>query len=124
MSLSSSVSSVRMRIFAAALSLIVAIMYFVIAFGWVPDGFESPPVPVMFLAGLAYLIGGVLIMQVGERFLRLGLLLNLLVLIIFAVSALSGRSTVDELTILGKVAQVGLAVALFWLVAKTKALAR
>jgi hypothetical protein len=113
-----------MRIFAAALSLIVAIMYFVIAFGWVPDEFESPPVPVMFLAGLAYLIGGVLIMQVGERFLRLGLLLNLLVLIIFAVSALSGRSTVDELTILGKVAQVGLAVALFWLVAKTKALAR
>lgn len=46
------------RIAATGLSLVTAFTYFVIALGFVPADFLSPPTPVMFVAGLAYLIGG------------------------------------------------------------------
>lgn len=101
-----------MRPAAMVLSLVASVVYFVIAFGFVPDGFESPPAPVMFVAGAAYLVGGILIMRVGRRLLRVGLILNLVVLALFVLSAMSGNATVDALGLVGKAGQVGLAVVL------------
>jgi hypothetical protein len=104
------------RIAATALSLVTAVSYFVIALGFVPADYLSPPAPVMFVAGLAYLIGGVLILRVGRRLLTLGAVLNALVIIAFIATALTDNATVDLLTIMGKVPQIGLEFLLLWLV--------
>lgn len=116
MSLSGVSQRSTLRPVATGLAVIAAIVYVVIALGFVPDGFESPPAPVMFVAGLAYLAGGVLILRAGRRLLLIGLILNLLVLVIFGGSVLAGRATVDALSVTGKIAQVGLEVVLFMLV--------
>ncbi len=103
------------RLAATVLSLLAALGYFLIALGLVPAGFQSPPAPVMFVAGLAYLIGGALILRVGRRLLALGAALNLLVMIAFMMAALTGNATVDLLSIVGKIAQLGLGLLLIWL---------
>jgi hypothetical protein len=105
-----------MRLVATGLSLITSIIYFIIAFGLVPAGFESPPAQVMFVAGLAYLIGGALITRASERLLLVGAVLNLLVLTIFVISAISGKSTMDAISLTGKTAQVGLELVLLGLI--------
>ena len=60
------------RLAAGGFSLVTSVTYFIIAFGFVPEGFKSPPMPVMLVAALAYLVGGTLVMRVRRRLLRLG----------------------------------------------------
>lgn len=110
--------SFQMRPVATGLSLITAVTYFIIAFGLVPEGFKSPPGPVMFAAGLAYLVGGVLILQVKKRLLRLGVVLNALVLFAFVMAVITGNATVDALGLTGKAAQVGLEMTLMSILMK------
>ena len=66
---------------AFALALLAAAVYFVVASPAVPPDYKSPPTPVLVVAGLAYLVGGVLILQADRRLLVLGALLNPLVLL-------------------------------------------
>ena len=101
---------------ATALATLVAIVYLAIGFGLVPENFESPPAPVMVVAGLAYLIGGGLILVADRRLMLAGAAANALVLVLFVVSALRGNATIDSLTLSGKVAQVVLGVLLVWFV--------
>lgn len=101
---------------ATALAILVAIVYLAIGFGLVPENFKSPPAPVMVVAGLAYLIGGGLILVANRRLMLAGAAANALVLVLFLVSALMGNATIDPLTLSGKVAQVVLGVLLVWFV--------
>lgn len=99
---------------AALLSVAAGVVYLAIGSGFVAESFESPPAPVMLVAGLAYVVGGSLIPFVSRRLLLLGFAGNVLVIALFFVSAVRGTATVDELSVVGKVAQVGLGLALGW----------
>lgn len=104
------------RVAATVFSLLAALVHFLIALGFVPADFQSPPALVMFVAGFSYLIGGLLILRVGRRLLVLGAAVNLLVMIAFIIAALAGNATVEPLGIIGKLAQVSLGLLLLWLV--------
>src|SRR5918997_4268279 len=99
-----------------ALSFIAASVYFVIASPARPADYKSPPVPVLIIAGLAYLIGGMLILLGDRRLLIFGAIVNVLVMVAFTVAARMGRATVDGLSVTSKVAQVMLEVLLLWLI--------
>ena len=101
---------------ALALSLIAASVYFIIASPARPAGYKSPPTPVLIVAGLAYLIGGLLILLGDRRLLIFGAIVNLLVMAAFAVAARIGHATVDRLSLTSKVAQVVLELLLLWLI--------
>ena len=119
MLISPSPSSFGIRRIAFVLSLITALIYFIIAFGFVPKDFESPPAPVMFIAALAYLIGGLLILRAGRRLLQIGAVINVLVVLIFGISVVAGHSTIDALSMISKFAQIGLEVTLLLLVQRS-----
>ncbi len=70
----------------------------------------------LIVAGLAYLIGGALILLGDRRLLIFGAIVNPLVLAAFAVAARMGHATVDRLSVTSKVAQVVLEVLLLWLI--------
>ena len=99
-----------------ALSLIAASVYFIIASPARPADYKSPPTPVLVVAGLAYLIGGMLILLDDRRLLIFGAIVNVLVMAAFAVAARMGHATVDRLSLTSKVAQVMLEVLLLWLI--------
>ncbi len=99
-----------------ALSLIAAGVYFIIASPARPADYKSPPIPVLIVAGLAYLIGGMLILLGDRRLLIFGAIVNVLVMAAFAVAARMGHATVDRLSLTSKVAQVMLEVLLLWLI--------
>ena len=101
---------------ATALAILVAMVYLAIGLGMVPEGFKSPPAPVMVLAGLAYLVGGGLILFADRRLMLVGAVANVLVLLLFVLSALLGNATIDLLSLTGKLAQVVLGVLLVWFV--------
>ena len=101
---------------AGALSLVAAVVYFAIASPAMPAGYKAPPTPVLVVAGLAYLVGGGLILLGDRRLLVLGAVLNPLVLLAYTVAAIKGHAAVDGLSLTSKAAQVGLEVALLWLV--------
>ena len=101
---------------AGALSLVAAAVYLVIASPARPAGYKAPPAPVLAVAALAYLVGGGLILLGDRRLLILGAVLNPLVLLAYAAAAIKGHATVDGLSLTGKAAQIGLEVALLWLV--------
>jgi hypothetical protein len=99
-----------------ALSLIAASVYFIIASPASPTDYKSPPLPVLIVAGLAYLIGGMLILLGDRRLLIFGAIVNVLVMAAFAVAARMGHATVDRLSLTSKAAQVLLEVLLLWLI--------
>ena len=101
---------------ASALALVAAIVYLVIASPARPADYKSPPTPVLVVAALAYLVGGGLILLGDRRLLVLGAVLNPLVLLAYTVAAIKGHATVDGLSLTSKAAQVGLEVALLWLI--------
>ena len=101
---------------AAGLALVAAAIYFVIASPAVPADYQAPPTPVLVVAGLAYLVGGVLILQADRRLLILGAILNPLVLVAYTAAAIKGHAAVDGLSLTGKTAQVALEVMLLWLI--------
>lgn len=101
---------------AMIFSLVTAVAYFIMAFGFVPEDYKAPPAPLLFVAGLAYLVGGLLILRVGRRLMRIGAVLNLLVLLIFSISLVTGNVTIDALSVSSKVGQLGLEVMLIWIV--------
>ena len=101
---------------AFALALVAAAVYFVIASPAMPADYKSPPTPVLVAAGLAYLVGGVLILQADRRLLVLGAILNPLVLVAYTAAAIKGHAAVDGLSLSSKAAQIGLEVALLWLI--------
>ncbi len=101
---------------AVSLSLVAAVVYLVLASPAVPKGYKAPPKPVLVVAGLAYLIGAGLIGLDNRRLLILGAVLNPLVLLAYTVAAIKGHAAVDRLSITSKAAQVGLEVALLWLI--------
>ena len=101
---------------ATALAILVAIVYFAIGLGMVPENFKSPPAPVMVVAGFAYLIGGGLILVANRALMLAGAVANALVLLLFVVSAFMGNATIDPLSLSGKTAQVVLGALLVWFV--------
>ena len=101
---------------AGALSLVAALVYLVIASPARPAGYKSPPPPVLVVAALAYLVGGGLILLGDRRLLIFGAVLNPLVLLAYTVAAIKGHATVDGLSLTSKAAQIGLEVALLWLI--------
>lgn len=101
---------------ATALAIVVAMVYLAIGLGMVAEDFKSPPAPVMLLAGLGYLVGGGLILLADRRLLLAGAVVNVLILLLFVLSALLGNATLDLLSLSGKAAQVVLGVLLLWFV--------
>ena len=101
---------------AGALSLVAAVVYLVIASPARPADYKAPPTPVLVVAALAYLVGAGFIRLDDRRLLILGAVLNPLVLLAYTVAAIKGHATVDGLSLTSKAAQVGLEVALLWLV--------
>ncbi len=101
---------------AGALSLVAALVYLVIASPAMPADYKAPPTPVLVVAALAYLVGGGLILLGDRRLLILGAVLNPLVLLAYTVAAIKGHAAVDGLSLTSKAAQIGLEVALLWLV--------
>ena len=101
---------------AVALSLVAAVVYLVIATPAVAEGYKAPPTPVLVVAALAYLVGAGLIRLDDRRLLILGAVLNPLVLLGYTVAAIKGHAAVDGLALTSKAAQIGLEVALLWLI--------
>ena len=99
-----------------ALSLIAASVYFIIASPARPADYKSPPIPVLIIAGLAYLIGGMLILLGDRRLLIFGAIVNVVVMTAYAAAARTGHATVDGLSLTSKAAQIGLEVLLLWLI--------
>lgn len=100
---------------AAALALAAAAIYLVIAAGWAPDGLQTPPRPIMLVAGIAYLTGGMLIPRRDRRLLTLGAVANALVIVAFFVSLALGRSDLAFLSLASKLIQAVLEGLLLWL---------
>lgn len=101
-----------------ALSIVTAIAYFIIASPARPPNYQSPPKPVMLVAGAAYLVGGALILLNDPRLLVAGAIVNLLVMAAFIVAAALDRATTDKLSLIGKASQVGLEIVLIWLIVR------
>ena len=103
---------------AAALSLVAAGVYLVIASPAVPSDYKAPPRPVRIVAGAAYLVGGALILLADRRLLILGAVLNPLVMAAYVGAAIKGHAAVDRLSLTGKAAQLALEVLLLWFVVR------
>jgi hypothetical protein len=103
---------------AAGFSLVAAAVYLAIASPAVPADYKAPPRPVRIAAGVAYLVGGALILVADRRLLTLGAVLNPLVMAAYLAAAIKGHAAVDGLSLTGKAAQVALEVLLLWLVAR------
>lgn len=103
-----------------ALAVVVALGYLAIGFGFVPEDFESPPAPVMIIAGLAYFVGGLLILLADRRLMLVGAIANTLVLLLFVAAALRGNSTVDLFSVSEKIVQLALGLLLVWCVSQTR----
>ena len=101
---------------AVGLALVAAVVYLVLASPAMPADYKAPPTPVLVVAALAYLVGGGLILLGDRRLLVLGAVLNPLVLLAYTVAAIKGHATVDGLSLTSKAAQIGLEVALLWLI--------
>ena len=102
--------------FAAALALVAAVIYLVLASPARPADYESPPPPVLVVGALAYIVGGGLVLLGDRRLLIVGAAVNPLVLLAYTAAAITGHATVDGLSLTSKAAQVGLEAALLWLV--------
>jgi len=108
-------SSIRLLLVLATLAaLATGIVYLVIALGLVAEDFQSPPRPVMLLAGVVYIVGAGLVHIVDRRLLLLGAAANGVVLALFVLSAVRGSATLDAVSLGGKAAQVTLSVLLVW----------
>lgn len=70
---------------ATTLAVLVAMVYLAIGLGLVPEGFKSPPAPVMVLAGLAYVVGGGLILRANRLLMLAGAVVNALVVLLDAI---------------------------------------
>lgn len=103
---------------AVLLSVVAAVVYLIIASPAVPESYKAPPTPVLVVAGLAYLVGAALIGLDDRRLLILGAVLNPLVLLAYTIAAVKGHAAVDGLSLTSKAAQIGLEVALLWLILK------
>jgi len=115
---SRTITSEPVLLVAMVLAVIAGVVYLAIATGFVPDDFKSPPRPVMFAAGMSYIAGGVSIPFAGRRLLLVGAVVNVLVIVLFALSAVRGTGTVDAVSVGGKLAQIALGVLLFWTVVR------
>ncbi len=102
----------RILLLASVMAVAAAAVYLAIGLGLVAEDFESPPAPVMLVAGAVYLAGSVALHRVSPRLLLLGALANAAVLALFLLSAAMGRATVDALSLGGKAAQVMLSLLL------------
>ena len=106
---------------AVALALVASLVYIVIASPAVPTGYKAPPTPVLVVAGLAYFVGAGLIRLDDRRMLLLGAAVNPLVLLAYTIAAIKGHAAIDGLSLTGKAAQIGLEVALVWLILRPAA---
>jgi hypothetical protein len=103
----------------AALAWVAAIVYVLIALDLVDVA--APPRPVMVLAAVAYLAGWVL-MRRRERWLwRAGAIANVLVMVGFVISLAAGNAEIEPMSVISKIAQVGLEVVLVVLVWRSPA---
>ncbi|HMM42248.1 MAG TPA: hypothetical protein PKA95_10130 [Thermomicrobiales bacterium] len=93
---------------ATALAWVTGVVYLLIGAGLAPDDLESPPRGVMLVAAAAYFVGGWLIQRLDPRLLRAGAVANALVIFVYVVSLMLGRSDVDAFAVVSKVAQIGL----------------
>ncbi|MDO9446194.1 MAG: hypothetical protein Q7K37_12855, partial [Dehalococcoidia bacterium] len=96
----------------SVMAVVAGLVYLAIAAGMVADNFESPPRPLMGIAGAIYLGGAGAMHFVNRRLLLVGAVLNTVVLVLFLLSAARGNATVDAFSLAGKAAQVALGVAL------------
>lgn len=96
----------------SAMAVVAGLVYLAIAGGMVADDFQSPPRPLMAIAGAIYLGGAGVMHFVNRRLLLVGAVLNGVVLVLFLLSAARDNATVDALSLAGKAAQVALGVAL------------
>jgi hypothetical protein len=105
----------RARIWSSVFAVVAAVAYFIVAAGLAPGDPTAPPAGVMLLAGLAYLVGAGLI-QLNRRWLLVtGAILNPLVIVAFFVSFLLGNAEIEVVSLVSKLAQVGLQVTLLML---------
>lgn len=102
----------RLLLLASAMAIAAGAVYLTIGLGLVAEDFESPPAPVMLVAGAVYLLGSVALHRVSPRLLLVGALANAGVLALFLLSAAMGRATVDALSLGGKAAQALLSLVL------------
>ena len=106
---------------AVGLAGFTALIYFVIAGGIGPGNVTSPPAPIMFVAGVSYLVGGGLILLRRRSLLIFGAFINPLVIIAFVASFFLDRSELEFLSIASKIGQAGLELVLLMLIARTPA---
>jgi hypothetical protein len=107
-------STKLLLILATLAALATGLVYFIIALGLVAENFQSPPRPVMLLAGVIYVVGAGLMHVVDRRLLLLGAAANGVVLVLFMLSVARESATVDALSLGGKAAQVSLSLLLGW----------
>lgn len=98
----------RLALLGTLLAIVAAVVYLLIGLELAPDSLETPPQPVMLIAAASYLVGGALILRLNERLLMLGAGLNLLVIVVFAISLALGRSDIEVFGVVSKLAQIGL----------------
>jgi hypothetical protein len=96
-------SSTKLLLILAMLAaLTTGLVYFTIALGLVAENFQSPPRPVMLLAGVVYVTGAGLIHAVDRRLLLLGAAANGVVVVLFMLSAARESATMMRLALAGK----------------------
>ncbi len=101
-----------------ALAWLTGGVYLLIGAGLAPDDLESPPQGVMLVAAVAYFVGGWLIRRLDRRLLLAGAIANALVMFVYVVSLMTGRSDIEAFAVISKVAQIGLEAALIALLAR------
>lgn len=106
----------RVLLVGSLMAAIAGVVYLAIALGMTPEDFESPPRPLMFVAGAIYIAGAGVMHLVGRRLLVAGAVANAIVIALFLLSAARGNATVDALSLSGKAAQVALEAILLWAV--------
>ncbi|MDP2328806.1 MAG: hypothetical protein Q8M79_12060, partial [Dehalococcoidia bacterium] len=79
----------------SAMAVVAGLVYLAIAAGMVADDFQSPPRPLMAIAGAIYLGGAGVLHFVSRRLLLVGAVLNGVVLVLFLLSAARDNATVD-----------------------------
>jgi len=95
-----------------ALAWLTGVIYLIIGTGMAPDDLDSPPQAVMLVAGLAYIVGGWLIRRLNRRLVRAGAVVNALVMVVYMVLLLAGRSDLEIYAAVSKLAQIGLEIVL------------
>lgn len=101
-----------------ALAWVVGVIYLMIGVGIAPGDLESPPQGVMLVASLAYFAGGWLIRRLDRRLVLAGVVANALVMGIYMISLMAGRSDLEAFAMVSKLAQVGLEVVLIALLVR------